>query len=132
MSLLGTGVLAIWNGIDPDAEREFVRWHVEEHIPERVGLPGFLAWPIMLAELIGGLAILLGFYGRYVSLLLIPVLLGALMVHAPNGWVFNAPNGGWEYPAFMALTAFAHALIGDGALAIRPERQLVQAKAALA
>ncbi|WP_089175985.1 DoxX family protein [Bosea sp. AS-1] len=98
----------------------------------QVGLPGFLAWPIMLAELIGGLAILLGFYGRYVSLLLIPVLLGALMVHAPNGWVFNAPNGGWEYPAFMALTAFAHALIGDGALAIRPERQLVQAKAALA
>ena len=98
----------------------------------QVGLPGFLAWPIMLAELIGGLAILLGFYGRYVSLLLIPVLLGALMVHAPNGWVFNAPNGGWEYPAFMALTAFAHALIGDGALAIRRERQLVQAKAALA
>jgi hypothetical protein len=42
MSLLGKGVLAIWNGIDPDAEREFVRWHVEEHIPERVGLPGFL------------------------------------------------------------------------------------------
>jgi hypothetical protein len=42
MSLLGKGVLAIWNGIDPDAEDEFVRWHVEEHIPERVGLPGFL------------------------------------------------------------------------------------------
>jgi hypothetical protein len=38
-------------------------------------------------------------------LLLLPVLLGALMVHAPNGWVFNAPNGGWEYPAFLALTA---------------------------
>lgn len=98
----------------------------------QVGLPGFLAWPIMLAELLGGLAILLGFYGRYVSLLLIPILLGALMVHAPNGWVFNAPNGGWEYPAFMALTAFAHALIGDGAFAIRSERSLLPAKAALA
>ena len=98
----------------------------------QVGLPGLLAWPIMLAELIGGLAILLGFYGRYVSLLLIPILLGALMVHAPNGWVFNAPNGGWEYPAFLALTAFAHALIGDGALAVRSERSLLPAKAALA
>jgi hypothetical protein len=42
VSLLGKGVLAIWNGIDPASEREFVRWHVEEHIPERVGLPGFL------------------------------------------------------------------------------------------
>lgn len=98
----------------------------------QVGLPGFLAWPIMLAELLGGLAILLGFYGRYVSLLLIPILLGALMVHAPNGWVFNAPNGGWEYPAFMALTAFAHALIGDGAFALSPAKALLPAKAALA
>ncbi len=88
----------------------------------QVGLPAALAWPIILAELIGGLAILAGFYGRYVSLLLLPVLLGALMVHAPNGWVFNAPNGGWEYPAFLALTALAHGLIGDGALALKSAR----------
>lgn len=88
----------------------------------QVGLPSFLAWPIILAELLGGLAILAGFYGRYVSLLLLPVLLGALMVHAPNGWVFNAPNGGWEYPAFLALAALAHGLIGDGALALKPVR----------
>jgi putative oxidoreductase len=89
----------------------------------QVGLPAFLAWPIILAEFIGGLAILVGFHGRYVSLLLLPVLLGALMVHAPNGWVFNAPNGGWEYPAFLALTAFAHGLIGDGALAVTSPRR---------
>jgi hypothetical protein len=42
MALLGQGVLAIWNGIDPEAESDFVAWHVGEHIPERVGLPGFL------------------------------------------------------------------------------------------
>lgn len=42
MGLLGAGVLAIWNGIAPEAEAEFVAWHVREHIPERVGLPGFL------------------------------------------------------------------------------------------
>lgn len=98
----------------------------------QVGLPGFLAWPIMLAELFGGIAILVGFYGRYVSLALIPILLGALSVHAGNGWVFNAPNGGWEYPAFLALTAFAHALIGDGALALKSTSGTVQAKPALA
>src|SRR3954447_12361958 len=84
-----------------------------------VGLPAFLAWPIILAELVGGLAILAGFYGRLASLALLPVLLGALAVHAPNGWVFNAPSGGWEYPAFLALAAMAHALIGDGAFAAR-------------
>jgi hypothetical protein len=42
MALLGNGVLAIWNGIKPEAEDDFVAWHVREHIPERVGLPGFL------------------------------------------------------------------------------------------
>ncbi len=42
MALLGQGVLAIWNGIAPAAEAEFVSWHVREHIPERVGVPGFL------------------------------------------------------------------------------------------
>jgi hypothetical protein len=42
MALIGRGVLAIWNGIAARAEDEFVAWHVREHIPERVGLPGFL------------------------------------------------------------------------------------------
>jgi putative oxidoreductase len=69
---------------------------------------------------IGGVAILAGFYGRLVSLALLPILLGALVIHAPNGWLFTAPNGGWEYPAFLAVAAFAHVLIGDGALAARP------------
>ena len=76
-----------------------------------VGLPTFLAWPIILAELVGGLAILAGFYSRLVSVALLPVLLGALAIHAPNG--------GWEYSAFLALAAVAHALIGDGAFAAR-------------
>lgn len=88
----------------------------------QVGLPALLAWPIILAELLGGLAILVGFHGRVVSVLLLPILLGALAIHAPNGWVFNAPNGGWEYPAFLALTALAHGLLGDGALALKPAR----------
>ncbi len=85
-----------------------------------VGYPAALAWPTFLAELGGGVAILLGFYGRYASLLLLPVLVGATLIHAPNGWLFTAPNGGWEYPAFLAAAAIAHALIGDGALAVRP------------
>ena len=42
MALLGKGLLAIWNGITDAAEVEFIKWHVREHIPERVGLPGFL------------------------------------------------------------------------------------------
>ena len=42
MALLGKGVLAIWNGVKPGWDEAFLAWHVGEHIPERVGVPGFL------------------------------------------------------------------------------------------
>ena len=84
------------------------------------GLPTALAWPIILGEALGGVALLAGFYSRLIAVALLPILLGALSIHAPNGWVFNAPNGGWEYPAFLALAALAHALIGEGAFAFKP------------
>lgn len=42
MALAGKGVLAIWNGIAEEAEADFVAWHMREHIPERVAVPGFL------------------------------------------------------------------------------------------
>ena len=86
----------------------------------KIGLPAALAWPIVLAELVGGAAIVAGFYGRWVSLALLPVLAGALFVHAGNGWLFTATGGGWEYPAFLAVAAVTHVLAGDGAFALRP------------
>ena len=86
------------------------------------GLPAVLAWPIVLAEIGGGLAIALGWHGRWVSLALLPILLGATQVHAGNGWVFTAPNGGWEYPAFLLAASLAHFFLGDGAVAVKRER----------
>ena len=32
--------------------------------------------------------------------------------------VFHNPNGGWEFPAFWALTLWALALLGNGAYAV--------------
>lgn len=43
MALRGSGAVVIWNGIEPGHEAEFVEWHVREHMPERVGIPGFLS-----------------------------------------------------------------------------------------
>lgn len=87
-----------------------------------VGLPAFMAWPVFLAELFGGLAILLGYYGRYVSAALVPVMLVAAWTHVPNGWLHTAPGGGWEYPAFLAAASVVHYLIGDGAYALAGRR----------
>lgn len=86
---------------------------------ESLGLPGPLAYVTFAAELAGGVLILLGLGTRYVSAALIPVLLGAAWAHAGNGWLFSAPNGGWEYPVFLAAAAGALALLGDGAFALK-------------
>ena len=34
--------LAIWHDLLPDGKIEWERWHTYEHMPERVGIPGFL------------------------------------------------------------------------------------------
>jgi hypothetical protein len=39
--LAGEAVVAIWNGIAPEQRDEFYDWHTQEHMPERVGIPGF-------------------------------------------------------------------------------------------
>lgn len=84
-----------------------------------LGMPTFFAWPVVLAELVGGTLILLGFKGRLVSLALLPVLLGATFAHIGNGWAFSNPNGGWEYPVFLIAMSVVHVLLGDGALALK-------------
>ncbi len=77
-----------------------------------------LAYVTIGAELVGGVMLILGIGTRWVAALLIPVLLGATWAHAPNGWLFTAAKGGWEYPAFLSVAAFVQALLGDGALAL--------------
>lgn len=37
------GLLAVWNDIAAQDEAEFNAWYVEEHIPERLGIPGILS-----------------------------------------------------------------------------------------
>lgn len=81
------------------------------------GFPGWSAYAVVGAELIGGALLIAGLGVRVVALALLPILLGALMVHLPNGFVFSYPNGGWEYPAFLIVASLVQALIGEGAFA---------------
>ena len=43
----------------------------------------------------------------------------ATWAHLGNGWVFSAANGGWEYPAFLALATVVQALLGSGAYSLK-------------
>jgi branched-subunit amino acid ABC-type transport system permease component len=85
---------------------------------ESLGLPAALAYATFWAELVGGILLVAGIGTRWVSLALIPILAGAAWVHAGNGWVFSAANGGWEYPAFLIAASIVLALLGDGRYAL--------------
>nr|WP_298144878.1 DoxX family protein [uncultured Pseudomonas sp.] len=91
---------------------------------ETQGLPGLMAWPVFIVELLGGVAIVVGFHGRWASLALLPIMLVAASTHFANGWIHTSANGGWEYPAFLAVASIAHFLAGDGVLCLRRDSRL--------
>lgn len=88
---------------------------------EKIGLPGPLAYLVIAAELVAGLAIIVGWRTRLFAAAIAPILFGSALPHIPNGWVFSAAGGGWEYSAFLGLTAIALALLGGGRYALRAE-----------
>ncbi|MFL9825061.1 DoxX family protein [Rhodoplanes sp. SY1] len=87
---------------------------------QSLGYPAFFAYLVILGEIGGGLALILGLWTRWIALLLLPILIGATLQHAGNGWLFTAKGGGWEFPVFWTVTLVVQALLGDGAYALRP------------
>lgn len=83
-----------------------------------LGLPSWLAYATIVAEILGGLLLIAGIRTRLVALALLPILIGAVWVHSGNGWLFSNENGGWEFPLFLALAAVAQTLLGDGAYSL--------------
>lgn len=84
-----------------------------------IGLPGLLAYLVIAAELLGGIALIAGWQVRLVSLGLIPVMLGTIIFsHGARGFFFSNEGGGWEYPAFWTVALAVQALLGAGNAAI--------------
>lgn len=42
MPLLGQALVGIWHGVQAGREDDYLAWHTTEHMPERLGIPGFL------------------------------------------------------------------------------------------
>jgi putative oxidoreductase len=90
---------------------------------ESIGFPGALAYVVIAAEVAGGIALIAGLWTRWVSLALIPILLGSIYApHGAAGFIFSNQGGGWEFPAFWAVALVALALLGDGAYALKRNR----------
>ncbi|MEH6633312.1 MAG: DoxX family protein [Halopseudomonas aestusnigri] len=91
---------------------------------DSVGVPSFLAYVVIFAEIIGAVALLLGYKTRVVAVVLAPVLLGAtIFVHGANGWLFSNQGGGWEFPVFWLAALITMGLLGDGAYSVTEKFQ---------
>jgi putative oxidoreductase len=90
---------------------------------QSLGFPAAVAYAVIALELLGGIALIVGFYAPYVALPLAIEILGTIVtVHGANGWQFANEGGGWEFPALWAVALVALALLGDGAYALRSTR----------
>ena len=87
---------------------------------QSIGYPAALAYLVIAAEALGGAALIVGLWTRWVALALVPIMVGATLQHIPNGWLFSGKGGGWEFPVFWTVTLFVQALLGDGVAALRP------------
>jgi putative oxidoreductase len=83
------------------------------------GITPLLAWPTFSVELIGGCAILLGWYTRQWSAALLVFLAVVVWIKWPVGWLYSNAGGGWEYPLFWLMAQAALVLAGSGAFALQ-------------
>jgi putative oxidoreductase len=85
---------------------------------ESIGYPGYFAYLVIIGEVGGGLALILGVWTRAIAVLLLPIMIGATLQHVGNGWLFSGEGGGWEFPVFWTLGLVVQALLGSGAYAL--------------
>lgn len=75
---------------------------------ESIHIPGFMAYGVALFEIIGGIALIIGFAVRIVSVLSVLLMLGAIITaKLPVGLLGNGQMAGYELDlAFLAIGAF--------------------------
>lgn len=94
-------------------------------------VPGFFAWFISLLEFGGGIALIVGFAVTPLALLLVvEMLLGIVLVHAPEGWFVIGPgHDGAEYNTLLIAALLALVLGGPGAASLDARRSAGVAEA---
>lgn len=87
------------------------------------GIPVVLAFLVIMAESLGALALLAGFFGRFMSFGITMNMLGAIfLVHLPNGffmnWFGTQKGEGFEYHLLALGLAFLVMIDGSGKFSI--------------
>ncbi|MCQ6559671.1 DoxX family protein [Paenibacillus mendelii] len=95
---------------------------------DSIGIPGFAAYIVAIIELVGGLAMIVGFGIRIVSVLFALVMLGAIInVKFEIGFLGNQQMAGYELD--LALLAMSVMLGLSGSRLLSLDRLLFRSKA---
>ncbi len=85
-------------------------------------IPKFVAWPVIIGQPPGSIALIFGFLGRIAAGGLFIIFTGALIVHLPDGWSMNwfgKKNGeGIEYHVLLLSLLLIVIVRGSGAMSI--------------
>jgi putative oxidoreductase len=98
--------------------------YTHEALLAKNGITPLLAWPTFSLEVIGGCAILLGWYTRQWAAFLMIFLAVVVWIKWPVGWLYSNSGGGWEYPLFWLVAQSTLVFSGGGAFALREPRQI--------
>lgn len=90
---------------------------------QSMGLPYLLALFVILAETIGMLFLITGLFSRYISLIVIAIMAGAIFtVHASQGffmnWFGTLKGEGYEYHILIIALALVTVVHGAGAYSL--------------
>jgi putative oxidoreductase len=102
--------------------------NTHEALLAKNGITPLLAWPTFGVEVIGGFAILLGWYTRQWSAFLLVFLAVVVWIKWPVGWLYSNTGGGWEYPLFWLAAQTALMLAGGGAFALQTTQVIPKLK----
>ena len=81
-----------------------------------LGLPGWLAYPLIATEFLGGMLLIAGLLTRCVSFaMLIDMSVAIWKVHIKNGFT---GQGGYEFPLALAAIAITLIFFGAGPIAL--------------
>ena len=113
--------LAIWHDIDPAYEPEWHRWHSFEHMPERVGILGFLAGRRYMSPSARNHTCFTLYEGQDLAVFNSPAYLARL--NAPTEWTRRMAPAFQNFMRGACLcTAASGAGVGGAALTLRYSR----------
>ena len=93
--------------------------YTHEALLAKNGITPLLAWPTFSVEVVGGVAILLGWYTRQWAAFLLIFLGVVVWIKWPVGWGYSNTGGGWEYPMLWLVAQASLVLAGSGAFALQ-------------